>query len=318
MSSLEARAGQASVALPPHPAEPLWLRAAPATFLLLWSGGFVAGKIGIRHADPFTLLSVRYLLVMAVLLPTFLAMRPPLPKRASEWGHLIAVGLFIQAGYFCFCYAAFAAGTSAGTVALISSLQPVAVALLAPSFAGEGRVTLIRWLGLALGLGGAALVIASRSAIDAPSPLGLFLSAGCLASMTGGTLWQKRFPAEHHPVTANLIQYAVGLAATAPLALALEDLRFDWSGELAGVLAYLVLANSLLAVSLFLAMVRRGEASRVSALFFLVPPVSALLALLILGEAMPRLGWLGMGVAAAGVALALHNAPKPMRNGRMS
>jgi drug/metabolite transporter (DMT)-like permease len=136
--------------------------------------------------------------------------------------------------------------------------------------------------------------------------------------MTGGTLWQKRFPMEHHPVTSNLIQYAVGLAATGPLALMLEPLRFELNGELAGVLAYLVLANSILAVSLFLAMVRRGEASRVSALFFLVPPVSAVLAYVILREDMPLLGWVGMAVAAAGVALALHNGSKPLRNGRVS
>jgi drug/metabolite transporter (DMT)-like permease len=51
-------------------------------------------------------------------------------------------------------------------------------------------------------------------------------------------------------------------------------------------------------------MIRRGDAARVSALFFLVPPLAALIALAILGEAMPPLGWVGMAVAAGGVALA--------------
>ena len=49
-------------------------------------------------------------------------------------------------------------------------------------------------------------------------------------------------------------------------------------------LTYLVLGNSLLAISLLLAMVRRGEASRVSSLFFLVPPATALIAFGVLGE----------------------------------
>lgn len=292
-------------------AEPIWPRLAPGIFLLLWSGGFVAGKIGVQYAEPFTLLTVRYLIVLAILAPIFLVMRPALPKRPAEWVHLIAVGLMIQGGFFCFCYAALTAGASAGTVALISSLQPIVVALLAPVVAGEGRVTVLRWLGLVLGLSGAALVITAKSAVEVTSLAGLLFSVGCLASMTGGTLWEKRFGMFHHPVTANTIQCSAGLAVTAPLALALEDLRVDWTGELTAVLAYLVLANSLISITLLLAMLRRGQASRVSALFFLVPPVAALLAWVMLNEAMPPLAWAGMMIAAAGVALALQKESIP-------
>jgi drug/metabolite transporter (DMT)-like permease len=51
-------------------------------------------------------------------------------------------------------------------------------------------------------------------------------------------------------------------------------------------------------------MIRRGEVSRVSALFFLVPPMAAVIGWLLLGEQMPPLAWLGLGLAAAGVAVA--------------
>ena len=51
-------------------------------------------------------------------------------------------------------------------------------------------------------------------------------------------------------------------------------------------------------------MIRRGEVSRVSALFFLVPPMAALIGWLLLDEQMPPLAWVGLGLAAAGVALA--------------
>jgi drug/metabolite transporter (DMT)-like permease len=68
-------------------------------------------------------------------------------------------------------------------------------------------------------------------------------------------------------------------------------------------MAYLVLANSLLALSLLLAMIRAGEVSRVSALFYLVPALSALCAWPMLGEAMPALAWAGMALAGLGVAL---------------
>ena len=50
--------------------------------------------------------------------------------------------------------------------------------------------------------------------------------------------------------------------------------------------------NSLLAITLLLTMMRRGTASQVSALFFLVPPLAALIAWIVLGESLPvaRLG----------------------------
>ena len=51
-------------------------------------------------------------------------------------------------------------------------------------------------------------------------------------------------------------------------------------------------------------MIRRGEVSRVSALFFLVPPMAAVIGWLVLGEQMPPLAWVGFALAAAGVAIA--------------
>jgi drug/metabolite transporter (DMT)-like permease len=304
ISAPAARADVPSVGL----AAPLLPKLAPGIFLLLWSGGFVIGKIGVKYSEPFTLLTARYALVLAILLPVFAILRPPLPARRMDWFHLSAVGLFFQAGYFCFCYAAFSAGASAGVVAIISSLNPIFVALLAPSITGEGRVTGLRWAGLALGLIGATLVIVAKSSVELTSVAGVALAFGCVISMTTGTLWEKRFGVSHHPVTANLIQYSVGLAVTAPLAYAFEGGRIEWSSELIYALAYLVLANSLLAVTLLIAMLRRGDASRVSALFFLVPPTAAVLAWAVLGEDMPLAGWIGMALAAFGVALALQKS----------
>ena len=58
-----------------------------------------------------------------------------------------------------------------------------------------------------------------------------------------------------------------------------------------------------------LAMIRRGEASRVSALFFFIPPIAALIAWLLIDEAMPPLAWLGTALAAVGVAIANRRPP---------
>jgi drug/metabolite transporter (DMT)-like permease len=283
---------------------PLWLVLAPAIFLILWSGGFSIAKLGIRHAEPLTFLALRYVIVLIILTPFAIAMKPKWPRTLTQWFHIAMVGFLIQAVYFGLCYLAFYAKASSGTVAIIVCLQPILVGLAAPYFARE-RVSALRWLGLVLGLGGAAIVIFAQSSVAAETTFGVLCAFGGLIGITAGTLWEKRFGSNHHPIVSNMIQYATGLIGTLPLTLATESLDVDWSSpEFLGALAYLVIGNSLISMTLLLAMIRAGEVSRVSSLFYLVPPVAALMAWPILGERMSLLAWLGMTVAAAGVAIA--------------
>lgn len=290
---------------------PRWLKAAPFVFLLLWSAGFPVAKLGLEHTNPMTLLALRYVMVLVILLPIALVLRPPLPASRRAFLDVAIVGFLIQVVYFGLCYIAFRAGASAGAVAIIVCLQPILVALAAPRLVDEavsGRV----WLGLALGLMGALIVILSRSQLGGETGFGLICTAIALFGITGATLYEKRFGVSHHPVTANLIQYGVGAICTVPMAFALEDLHVDWSWQFAGVMVYLVLGNSILALSLLLAMIRAGAVSRVSALFYMVPPLAALFAWPMLGEKLPALGWAGMALAAVGVALASRKpAPRP-------
>lgn len=281
---------------------PLWLTLAPAIFLLLWSAGFGVAKLGLTHAAPITLLALRYVLVLAVLAPFALILRPPVPKTWRSWLDIAVVGFLIQVAYFGLCYIAFKSGVSAAGVAIVVCLQPILVALVAPRLVGEA-VNRLAWLGLGLGLAGAVTVIVSRAQVQAENPFGVALTVGALFGITAGTLYEKRFGVTHHPVTANLIQYAVGAAFTLPVAWVSEDMHVTWDPQFVWVMVYLVVGNSLLAMSLLLAMIRAGEVSRVSALFYLVPAFSALFAWPLLGEAMPPLAWAGMALAGAGVAM---------------
>ena len=292
---------------------PLWLIAAPAVFLVLWSAGFAIAKLGLAHAEPMTILALRYCLVLVVLLPFVLVLRPPMPATARGWLDVAVVGFLIQVGYFGLCYLAFKSGVSAAGVAIVVCLQPILVALIAPRFVGE-VVSRRAWMGLGLGLAGALVVILARSQVQAENPWGLLLAVGGLLGITAGTLYEKRFGINLHPVTSNMIQYAVGAAFTLPIALLTETMAVSWDAEFIAVMAYLVIGNSLLAMSLLLAMIRVGEVSRVSALFYLVPAMSALFAWPLLGEAMPPMAWAGLALAGAGVALVSRKAkpPKPV------
>lgn len=280
---------------------PLWLIAAPVVFLILWSAGFAVAKIAVTHAAPLTVLALRYSLVLVLLVPVALVVRPPLPSARGILD-VAVVGFLIQVVYFGLCYVAFKSGVSAGAVAIIVCLQPILVALVAPRLVGE-RIGRWGWVGLGLGLAGAALAIFGRSAVAAENALGIGLTFLALLGITAGTLYEKRFGVSHHPVASNLIQYAVGAAFCLPAAWISESMAVTWDAEFVWAMAYLVLANSLLAMSLLLAMIRAGEVARVSSLFYLVPALAALCAWPLLGEVMPPLAWAGMALAGLGVAL---------------
>lgn len=285
------------------PTRPLWLTLAPFIFLALWSVGYSVAKIGLLYTDPMTLLALRFGCVILIMAVLFAILRPPLPKTRADWAHLAFVGFLIQAVYFGMNYYAFNAGIGAGTLALLMSFQPILVALLAPLWTSE-VITRRSWIGLALGLLGTLLVIGSRTTIEPPSMLGLTFAAIALLGITSGSLWEKRHGLSHHPVTANLIGYTAGFIGIIP-ALALQtDFHVDWTPAFIATLAYLVIGNSVIAVGLLLAMIRAGDVSRVSALFFMVPPLAALTAWILLGEVMPLLAWIGLGAASLGVYLA--------------
>lgn len=282
---------------------PLWLTLAPFIFLILWSVGYSVAKIGLQFTDPMTLLALRFGSVIVIMGVLFVVIRPPLPKTRADWLHLAFVGFLLQAVYFGMNYYAFNSGVGAGTLALVMSFQPILVALIAPLWTKE-IISRKSWIGLALGLAGTLLVIASRTEIEPPTLLGMIFCAIALLGITSGSLWEKRFGLNHHPVTANLVGYTAGFIGILP-ALALQDsFEIEWTGTFIAALAYLVVGNSVIAVGLLLAMIRAGDVSRVSALFFMVPPLAALTAWVLLGEIMPPLAWVGLAFASLGVYLA--------------
>lgn len=279
---------------------PFWLRAAPFLFLLFWSSGYPLSKLGMRYASPFGFMEVRYALVLAIIIPLFLWLRPPLPKRRTDYLHIGVTGFLIQTVYFAGCYMAFAVHTSSGLVALICSLQPLLVAALAPLLVGE-RTSALGWTGLALGFCGAAITIAGYEHAQHFPILGVFSAIAALCGMTGGTLYEKRFGTTQHPVTANLVQYVVAFLTTTPFAF--MQFHVEPNLHFIIIVSYLVVANSLISISLFLAMVRYGRAAQASALFYLVPPLAAIMAWFVLGEPVPKPALIGMAVAGLGVAL---------------
>lgn len=277
----------------------------PLLFIVLWSSGYVVGKLALPHTGPFTLLVLRFGIAAVVLLAVAVATRAPWPRRAAEWGHLAVVGLLMQVLQFCGVYEGMRLGLSAGVAALIIGMMPVATALGAHAWLGE-RVGRWQLLGLAGGVAGVALVVAGRhggvgGGADAPWGAYVAMVLGLLG-LVAGTLYQKRFCAHMDLRSGAGVQMAVAAAAVSLLAAHFEGFAVAWTGEMVFATLWLGLVNSIGAFSLLFIMVRRGQAGQVASLFYLIPGVSAAMGFLLLGERLSGLSLAGFVVSALAVA----------------
>ena len=290
---------------PQETRHPFWIAATPALFVLLWSSGFIGAKFGLPYAEPLTFLLIRFLLVVALLLPVALWMRAPWPESPIAAAHIAVAGLLIHAGYLAGVFGAIHLGVPAGIVALIAGLQPVIAAVAAAPLLAE-KVTARQWLGLGLGFAGVVMVISGKATLQWGSAAGTALAFFALACFTAGTLYQKRFCSHLDLRSGGVIQFGASALVLAPLAYFLETMQVVWSGEFVFALAWLTLVLSLGAISLLYLMIRHGEAARVSSLFYLTPPVTAIIAYFIFGEKLGLAALAGMALSALGVALVVR------------
>jgi drug/metabolite transporter (DMT)-like permease len=165
-------------------------------------------------------------------------------------------------------------------------------------------VTPRQWLGLVLGLGGVLLVVGDRIVVEHLGALSVALSVFALFSITLGTLWQKRHGAGVDLRTGAAIQFMAAAVLIAPFTL-LESRAVQWSGEFVFALAWLTVVLSLGAIFLLLTLIKRGRATQVSSLFYLVPPTTALIAWPLFGETYSLAAAAGMGLAMLAVWLVM-------------
>ncbi|RZJ14052.1 MAG: DMT family transporter [Acidovorax sp.] len=296
-------------ATPPHssaPAAPSTLDAfIPLLFVALWSTGFIGAKLGLPYVEPLTFLALRFAIVIVLMLGVVALVRAPWPASSKAWVHIGASGLLVHGVYLGGVFIAIGHGLPSGITALVVGLQPLLTALVAGALLGE-KVRPAQWAGLALGFTGVALVVAGKVAtVPGGALVGMLMPAVvALLGITAGTLYQKRFCPAFDLRTGSVIQYLPCVVAMAVLAYATETMAVQWSGEFLFALGWLVLVLSLGAVSLFNLLIRRGGAVNVASLFYLTPPMTALVAWAVFGETLSGWALAGMALAAAGVWLA--------------
>jgi drug/metabolite transporter (DMT)-like permease len=282
-----------------------WQIAAPLLFVMLWSTGFIGGKFGLPYAEPFTFLFWRYGIVTLLLLAVTVAMRAPWPASLTQAAHIAFAGVMVNAIYIGGVFSAISQGVPSGIVSLIVGLQPLFTAVVAGRLLGE-KVSGKQWCGFGLGLVGVVMVLLDKISFAAGNPRGVLMSIVALFGITVGTIYQKRFCASMDMRSGGVIQFSASTLAMALAAALCETMRIQWTANFIFALVWLVLALSLGAISLLHVLIRRGEASRVASLFYLVPPVTALMAFFVFEERLGVTALAGMVITVIGVALAIR------------
>jgi drug/metabolite transporter (DMT)-like permease len=289
---------------------------APIIFVLLWSTGFIASKYGLPYAEPFTYLSLRMLIAGALLLGVSVLTRASWPKKPIQFFHIAMSGVLLHGVYLSGVFHAIHLGLPAGVTSLIVNLQPVLTAIFAQILLKE-RVVARQWLGLALGLIGVSLVIGEKLFLSGATQGGfaavaLIPAVLALMGTALGTIYQKRYSANMNIASGTFIQYIGGLVITGTGAMLFETRAVQWTTPFIFAMSWQVLVLSIGAIWLLMYLIRQNSASRLSSLFYLVPPLTALEAFILFNEQLGVVAVIGMVFVVAGVILVVRQVkPQP-------
>lgn len=281
---------------------------APALFVLLWSTGWIVAKYANEYAGPLTFLAYRFAIATVAFAIIAVIMSAKWPKTRAGWLHAIMSGLFLHAIYLGGVWWAINEGVPASISGLLAALQPLMTAMIAFWIIKE-RLTFRQKIGIAVGLIGLLIAIGPRlSSLDSAAlvtaGVPLLVNVIAMASVTFGTIYQKRFLQEGDLIPVATLQYVGALFLIVPVAIILEPtLAFDINIQSAAAMIWSVFGLSLGAILLLLYLIRRGQVSRAASLIYLVPPAVGIEAWIFFGET-PTLPFIvGTIIVVAGVWL---------------
>lgn len=275
----------------------------PIVFVLIWSTGFIVAKAVLPHADLQSFLVARFSLTAIVMGCAALAVGARWPGVRRAGPHVLAGGL-MQGIYLCASYWAITRGMAAGVMALIGALQPLFTALFAVTLMGR-TLPPRAWVGLFIGFAGVGLVLAPKLAGTGAGSLTLLPVGAALVSVlavTTGAIVQKWLATTDLRAAASIQSFGAAIVALA-VTLLVGTPRWDGTPILWGALAWSVLVPSMVGTTLLMWMMRHGDATKVTALLLLVPPIAAMQAYWLFGEILAPVQFIGFALALGGVLL---------------
>ena len=172
-------------------------------FIFLWASAFVAAKLGLSDAGPFSMLAVRFIIVSFLFALIVLIFKAKWPK-ITDIPNIIVVGILLHGFYLGGVFFAISKGTSAGLSSLVVSIHPILTCFLAVILIKES-ITIEKWIGIFLGFFGMIIVIWPRLGGELPL-IGFISCCVALTAISFGTVIQKRYLEHMEILGGNTIQ----------------------------------------------------------------------------------------------------------------
>ncbi|MCP1443988.1 drug/metabolite transporter (DMT)-like permease [Pseudomonas sp. GGS8] len=272
--------------------------ASTSLFVLLWSSGAIFSKWGLAHASPFAFLLIRFAIALCGLVLLVPLLKLKLPKGGKPMLYAMATGVVLLGAYQIFYLLALDLKVTPGVMATIMGVQPILTVVLM-----ERHRSISRMFGLALGLAGLIMVVYQGIGLAGMSLAGMLFGLLALASMTFGSIMQKRIT--DNPLGTLPVQYLAGLLLLLLLLCGVfvpfQPFHVEHSTGFIVPVLWMGLVVSVLATLLLYRLIARGNLVNVTSLFYLVPAVTAVMDYLIFGNRLAALSLLGMGLIIVGL-----------------
>ena len=289
----------------------------PWVFVWIWSTGFIAAKYGLPYAEPFTLLSYRFVITLFFLLILIIYKKSPWPETRLDFFHLLIAGVLIHGVYLGGVFQALKWGMPAGLGAMVIGLQPICMALVAGVLLKE-EVSKKQWTGLIMGLVGLYLVLfdsldlTEQIAFDGFPIWAVFAVIISLFAISIGTIYQKRFCSNMNLYSGAWVQYFSASILCILIVLFFENGEVSWSRTFILAMTWQVLGLSIGAILLLMTMIKKDALASVGSYFYLVAPLVAIQAWFLFEETIGLSALAGVVLISFGVAIT--TSKKSIRN----
>lgn len=277
----------------------------PTAFLsviMIWSTTPLAIKWSALDAGPSFAVFARMALgvVLSIALAGMLRIRLPLHRQA--WQTYLAGGISLFAAMSLTYWSA--QYISSGLISVLFGLSPLITGVAAAYWLEEEALTPSKLAGMALGLGGLALVFHDSLGLGSHGLAGVSALLSAVLAQSLGLVWIKRIGDTSSPVALNL----GGLLVALPLFF-LAWLMGDgkWPSELseraAASIAYLALFGSVIGFIAYYYMIRHMAAGSVALVTLITPVLALMLGHAMNGETVSAWVWLGTACIMAGIGV---------------
>ncbi|WP_235945877.1 DMT family transporter [Saccharibacillus alkalitolerans] len=275
--------------------------------VVVWGINWPLTKMALPHTPPLLFSGMRTLFGGLMLLP--IAMRRPhtLRWKQNGWVYLL-LGLLNVGAY----YGLQTIGIGylpAGLFSTLIFLQPILLGIFSWLWLGE-TLNRFKIIGLTLGFAGVA-VISLGSLQGHLSPLGIVLALLSSLCWALGTIYMKKQGPRLDSTWAVTVQLLIGGAALLLFGSGTESWSaIDWNAEFVAILLFISVFVIAGGWWIYFLLIEAGEVSTVGAYTFLIPVLSNVFSIALIGEKATATLLIGLLMIAGSIVLVNRRMPR--------